>query len=139
MLHADDDGRAWPSVATIAAECHVNRDTARRALRDLETGGHVIAKPGAPNAPTVYELTYQPRGETARGETARGETRSPRAGKRDSARGETAPKLERSLNGSNARARESKNGTAATPNGAAVPVTDNRGTFLPGTGWVRER
>jgi hypothetical protein len=41
--HANSDrgDRAWPSLATIATECHVNRRTAQRALDQLEAGGYI--------------------------------------------------------------------------------------------------
>ena len=39
--HADDTGRAWPSIETIAAEVSVSRSTAFRAVADLERRGWI--------------------------------------------------------------------------------------------------
>lgn len=36
---ADNNGKAWPSVKTLAERCSVNETTIRRNLRQLEKGG----------------------------------------------------------------------------------------------------
>jgi hypothetical protein len=53
-LHADGDGWAWPSYATLARETGYSEDTIRRALAhlcELEINGHRVL------------LRYQPKGE----------------------------------------------------------------------------
>ena len=117
MLHADDDGYARPSVGTIAAECHVDRNTARRALRELEAAGEITAKETKQNAPTVYRLAYLP-AQDARPRNLRARIDdAARAQSEPCARAECAPKLEEKLE--------------RRGNGAGE-------TFLPGTGWVAE-
>lgn len=37
--NADDDGTAWPSIETLARKCRVDRRTAQRTVRRLETDG----------------------------------------------------------------------------------------------------
>jgi hypothetical protein len=56
MLHADSDLRAHPSVVTIAAECHLNRNSARRALRELEAAGEIVKVGVIGNNVVIYEL-----------------------------------------------------------------------------------
>jgi len=120
MLHADDDGEARPSVGTIAAECHVDRNTARRALRELEAAGEIVAKETKQNAPTVYRLTYLP-AQDARPRNVRARIdASARAQSEPCARAGCAPKLEEKLE----------------RRGPAGATTDERGTHLPGSGWL---
>ena len=40
-FHADDTGRAWPAIETVAAEASIGRRTAFRAIADLEARGWI--------------------------------------------------------------------------------------------------
>jgi len=50
---AGSDGRAWPSVATIAEVCKIGERVVRRSLRSLVKLGHVTAQP-RPGRTTLY-------------------------------------------------------------------------------------
>src|SRR5690606_7083939 len=57
--HADAWGESFPSVATIARECAISQNTARRALAGLERAGWlaVVRRDGRT---AVYRLTPSP-------------------------------------------------------------------------------
>lgn len=54
--HADQDGRCWPKVPTLAAECGVSARTVRAALRGLEQRGWIVTEPRLAQA-SVYTIT----------------------------------------------------------------------------------
>ena len=54
---ADDSGRCWPSVETIAAKCGMSERGVRNCLRSLEGMG-VLTSEQRPGRSTVYVLTY---------------------------------------------------------------------------------
>lgn len=56
MLHGNSEGLAWPSVALIAAECRMNRDTVRLALRELERLGEIVRVGVAGNNVTIWQV-----------------------------------------------------------------------------------
>jgi DNA-binding transcriptional regulator YhcF (GntR family) len=57
-LRAGQDRRAWPSVATIAADTGLGRSTVRRALGQLRKAGHigVVHRQGRSSLVTVTPL-----------------------------------------------------------------------------------
>lgn len=57
---AGSDGRAWPSVATIAEVCRIGERVVRRSLRTLVELGFVTAQP-RPGRSTLYRPKREPR------------------------------------------------------------------------------
>jgi hypothetical protein len=53
--HANDDGRAWPSLARLAAKCDLSRRSVIDQIVILETGGYLSAE-RSPGKSTVYRL-----------------------------------------------------------------------------------
>jgi hypothetical protein len=132
--HANREGLAYPSVPTLAGATGLGRATVQRALRELTTHGEVVPKPrvGATTGYFLPELSTG--GLTARppGASQRGGGASERAKK--GPHSEAQKVVERSTERG---APKPKGGTAPPPQAGAVPFTDDRGTFLPGTGWVQ--
>jgi len=62
-VHADKNGRAWPSMETIAAMAGINRSNVPRALNRLERCGllrrHHVRK-GSGWQANYYELVFEP-------------------------------------------------------------------------------
>jgi hypothetical protein len=73
--YADGEGRAFPSVATIARHCRADERDVRRALSTLKAAEvlQIVAQRGAAN---VYQLAASPLGETPSPYVERGKTRS---------------------------------------------------------------
>jgi len=44
--HADDEGKAWPSVATIARLARLSERHVKRILRELEASGELVIERG---------------------------------------------------------------------------------------------
>jgi DNA-binding transcriptional regulator YhcF (GntR family) len=53
--YADKEGRARPSVSTVASECYITDETAEKALQRLECAG-LIAKAGSWNGTEIWSL-----------------------------------------------------------------------------------
>jgi hypothetical protein len=60
--HANREGKAWPSVATLAKETELGSATVRRAIRRLTDSGHisVIHRPGTAITVTLTAITEYP-------------------------------------------------------------------------------
>ena len=52
---ANDDGRCWPGVATVARKCAMSERNVQRTLRDLEAGGRVRTE-RRPGRKSIYML-----------------------------------------------------------------------------------
>jgi len=142
MLHANDERQAWPSVTTIANETRLNRDTVRRALRLLEAAGEIHLEAATTGGAYVYRLTYDPAltPRTGRARTGRGGAASAGAASAGPAASAVAARGVGRVRARTGRAKvlkASNNYEDATrsSNGA---TTDERGTHLPGTGWIRD-
>ena len=65
-LHADKDGRAFPSMARIAKITGINRSNVPRAIARLEKGGLLlrnrVPKPDGGWQVNHYQLVYEPIG-----------------------------------------------------------------------------
>ena len=133
--HADPAGDCHPSIALLANETHLSPATVRRALDELEAAGTVVVtrrKGGV----SVYRWANE---RAHPDERAHSDNRAQKRPQPRSKTGVTA------LTQMSARSDEVKRsgtaprskGDAAPPKGAASPVfTDERGTFLPGTGYI---
>jgi hypothetical protein len=126
--HAND-GRAWPSVPTLAAETGWSERTVQRALRELEETGDIATMVSVSGHATVYSLWI------TRGDRESPVTVSPK-GVTDSPKGVTESHPEGSKKVLRRRAATSSNGSTPVDNRRNGARTDHRGTFLPGTGWV---
>lgn len=62
--YADDEGRCWPSVATIAKRCGLGRRTVMRKLAELENTVH-ISRQISRGRPTRYHLNLSHPGTSA--------------------------------------------------------------------------
>lgn len=73
--YADGEGRAFPSVPTIARHCRADERDVRRALSTLKAAEvlQIVARKGTAN---VYQLATLPLGETPSPYVEKGETRS---------------------------------------------------------------
>ena len=97
---ANDEGLAWPSIATIARKCSVDRRTAQRSLRQLELDGY-LARQEVIGKGCKYQI--------GRRQCATGGRESPAAD--DSKRGGTAPpKLSGTVNNKRKNAHEKPDG-----------------------------
>lgn len=57
---SNDDGRSWPSVATIARKARLSPRQVQRILRDLETEGELVVEEGAgPHGCNMYRIVFQ--------------------------------------------------------------------------------
>lgn len=54
--YADGNGRAWPSIGTLAAECEANEKTVRSALQRLELSKLIAQEGSSPHGTKVYRL-----------------------------------------------------------------------------------
>jgi DNA-binding transcriptional ArsR family regulator len=130
----DERGEAWPSLSTIASATGLDRRTVTRSLSVLENGGLLTRSKGSTARHEPSSYTLLPRGVTplglgayttgARGNDDRklGASRPPKDNWKDS---DTRRKFFHDSTGS-------KSGR----NNGSETVTDERGTFLPGTGWI---
>lgn len=53
--NANDEGDCWPSIATLAAKCGMDRTTVLRAIKRLEAAQH-ISKHSSPGRSTNYRI-----------------------------------------------------------------------------------
>ena len=57
---ADDAGRAYPSVATLAAKCRVKQRAANYVLRELQASGELAVQAGrGPRGTNVYRIAVE--------------------------------------------------------------------------------
>lgn len=72
-LHADTDGRAFPSMARIAVIAGINRSNVPRAIGRLEQSGLMVRnrtrKPSGGWQVNHYQLLYEPIGDVINGMT----------------------------------------------------------------------
>jgi hypothetical protein len=147
--HCNGDGLAHPSTPLLAARTCYSRSTVVAAIRELIEHDYIrrIRVPGHANR---YEITWSPVAQHLRASRA-APARIPRDRLRDfDAEAARIPRKESVFESreveSNARASAHTPRSAAAaqpPNWAAAaarlePITDERGTFLPGTGWIPE-
>ena len=65
--NADDGGKAWPSIATLAEDADMTPRSVINALNDMERRMRIIGRKshGNQHAPTVYQLYVRPISEEA--------------------------------------------------------------------------
>ena len=67
---ADAEGKCWPGVKRIAADLHLSRRTAQRALADLEHAGYLRRdgryRANGSRTSNLYTIAQPPRVEYAR-------------------------------------------------------------------------
>ncbi|MFD6640294.1 helix-turn-helix domain-containing protein [Micromonospora chalcea] len=132
--HANQEGNAWPSVATLAEYAGCSERTVQRALAKLVQLGRLVVSKVAGIATRVYRLvlgqgvpsaapgvTNQPEGVTNR--AARGDSQA------DTRSGEDQGKLKTGASARDWRRFLPKNKN--TPRTAGYPYPERRGAALP--------
>lgn len=59
----EDEGRAWPSMARIAAFCHISEQMASRHIKSIEESGYLSVDRSTPRS-NHYRITLPEKGET---------------------------------------------------------------------------
>lgn len=127
--HADDDGRAFPSVATLARKCGMTTRGAQKVIGALKADGELAVRIAAgPHGANVYQIVFAPEATQGGVNTCSGV--NARSGvNRRSRRGEQAfagPLNRRSPEPSENRQEPSE----ARKRAAAAPERSKRGTRL---------
>lgn len=124
---SDDDGSGcFRGVRSIAHMARVDERTVRRAIANLEQLGELEVERRQGQS-SLYRVTTPNPGQDVRGNPGQS-VRGPLAG---------CPRTPDRLPPNTSSYPSTRRGAESFAKEKGEPMTDHRGTFLPGTGWVQ--